>query len=153
MNQELRIFHDDGIIPTGDWIWVFGSNLKGIHGKGAAKVARVNFRAEYGVGDGPTGRAYAIPTKDRQIKSLPLADIAASVARFLEYAAQQPKTRFFVTAIGTQLAGYSNDQIGPMFADAPANCALPAQWRVYGTQPRRAIAPDQDKTTLRSEAS
>lgn len=105
-------------------IFVFGSNLAGVHGAGAALEANENFGAEYGVGVGPTGRAYAIPTKDKNIQTMPLDTIASFVAAFLKYAASQPKTEFFVTAIGCGLAGYTPEQIAPMFKDAPMNCTL-----------------------------
>lgn len=124
-------FHPDNTIPHGDWIWVFGSNTKGIHGKGAAKVAKVNFGAAYGVGRGRTGNAYAIATKDARLATLPLDSIQESVANFLEYAEDNPKLNFFVTRIGCVLAGYSDAQIAPMFAGAPGNCSLPDVWREY----------------------
>jgi hypothetical protein len=124
-------FHPDNTLPTGEWVFVFGSNLGGRHGKGAAKVAHKNFRAEYGVGAGPTGQAYAIPTKDKHLAVLPLEAIRGSVDAFVEYAKLHPKKDFFITAVGTGLAGYADDQIGPMFAAAPPNCSLPAQWRRF----------------------
>lgn len=128
-------FHPDGVIPKGDWIWVFGSNEKGVHGKGAAKVAHVSFGAEYGVGRGPTGRAYAIPTKRRPSMDdkdlVPLAQIQVSIEAFIDYASANKHLRFFVTAVGTGLAGYKDEQIGPMFAGAPDNCSLPQQWAPF----------------------
>lgn len=133
MSMPLPSFHPDNTIPDSSWIWVFGSNEKGAHGKGAAKVARVNFHAEYGVGRGPTAQAYAIPTKDRSLKPLPLESIYASVVDFLAYAAEHPKSKFFITRIGCVLAGYSDEEIGPAFADAPANCSLPDEWKQFCT--------------------
>lgn len=130
-NTSTTSFHRDNIIPTGDWVWVFGSNEAGRHGKGAAKIARVNFRAEYGVGRGPTGHAYAIPTKDKHLNVLPLESIQAEIDAFLDYARANPKVNFFVTAVGCGLAGYSSDVIGPKFAEAPANCSLPDIWKPY----------------------
>lgn len=121
--------HRDNTIPTGDWIFVFGSNLDGRHGAGAAKIARVNFRAEYGVAEGPTGRAYAIPTKDKKLATLPLEAIEQSVKTFVAHAASNPKLNFFVTRVGCGLAGYSDEDIAPFFADAPANCSMPVVWR------------------------
>lgn len=107
-------------------VFVFGSNLAGRHGKGAALHARLNFGAEYGVGVGPTGRAYAIPTKDARLRPLPLAEIAAHVKDFLIYAGQHlDDTAFMVTAIGCGLAGYTPADIAPMFKTAPSNCLLP----------------------------
>lgn len=87
-------------------IFVFGSNLAGRHGKGAALCARNEHGAQYGVGFGRTGNAYAIPTKDRQLRVLPLSVIAAYVADFLDYAQAHPDLAFQVTKIGCGLAGY-----------------------------------------------
>lgn len=110
-------------------IFVFGSNLAGRHGKGAALHARQNCGAKYGVGVGRTGNAYAIPTKDERIQTLPLERIAPHVADFLSYARANPALEFEVTRIGCGLAGYTDSQIAPMFAGAPDNCKLPDGWR------------------------
>ena len=109
-------------------IFVFGSNLAGRHGKGAALWARLHRGAEYGVGVGPTGRAYAIPTKDRQLQTLSLPSIQRYVTQFLVYAESRPDLDFQVTPIGCGLAGYKPDQIAPMFLGAPANCKLPPEF-------------------------
>lgn len=105
-------------------IFVFGSNLAGIHGAGAAKEAFNNFEAISGVGVGPTGRAYAIPTKDKNITTLSLHEIQKHVADFLQYARECSGDEFFVTAIGCGLAGYTPFDIAPMFKNAPQNCTL-----------------------------
>lgn len=110
-------------------IFVFGSNLAGRHGKGAALNARQHHGAVYGVGVGRTGNAYAIPTKDRALRVLPLAEIAPHVAAFVAYARENPSLWFEVTRIGCGLAGYRDAEISPMFASAPANCLLPDGWR------------------------
>lgn len=109
-------------------IFVFGSNLAGIHGKGAALYARKSHGAKYGIGVGRTGNSYAIPTKDEHIKTLPLAQIAKYVAEFLDYARAHPELEFQVTKIGCGLAGYSEHEIKPMFSGAPINCHLPDGW-------------------------
>lgn len=110
-------------------IFVFGSNLAGRHGKGAALYARRHCGAEYGVGVGRTGNSYAIPTKDERIRTLPLHKIAGYVVDFLDYARAHPELQFQVTKIGCGLAGYREHQISPMFKSAPANCHLPDWWR------------------------
>ena len=112
-------------------IFVFGSNLAGRHGAGAALTARRKYGAVYGVGVGRTGNAYAIPTKDRHLRPLPLRDIAVSVLVFLTYAADHPDLTFQVTAVGTGLAGYRHADIAPMFVGAPGNCRLPPEWGEY----------------------
>lgn len=130
--------HQDNTIPRGGddgWIWVFGSNL----GKGAAKVAHVNFGAKYGVGEGPTGKAYAIPTKTAKLAPLPLDEIKASVAKFIDYARANPKKQFFVTRVGCVLAGHADRDIGPLFAEAGLeNLSLPEEWREYTAEPAAA---------------
>lgn len=145
-------FHADNIIPTGDWIWVFGSNEKGAHGKGAAKVARVNFRAEYGVGEGRTASAYAIPTKDKRLATLPLSAIEQSVQAFLAYAAEHPKLNFFVTRIGCGLAGYLDSEIAPYFLQAPVNCSLPNDWKHFVVSSKHRLiensSESDDVTTI-----
>jgi len=112
-------------------IFVFGSNLAGRHGRGAALHARKYHGARLGCGQGRTGNSYAIPTKDDNLVVLSLKRIERYVAMFLSYAHMNPQLRFKVTAIGTGLAGYSDEDIAPMFADAPLNCALPIQWKPY----------------------
>jgi hypothetical protein len=112
-------------------IFVFGSNLAGRHGKGAALHARTHYGAEYGVGRGKTGCAYAIPTKDAALRVLPLERIESYVHEFILFAEDHPEHRFQVTAIGTGLAGYKHEQIAPMFKGVPSNCIMPTQWQEF----------------------
>lgn len=103
-------------------VFVFGSNLKGVHGKGAALYAKKYFSAKPGVGIGRTGNSYAIPTKDDNIKTLPLDKIQPYIKDFLLYAIGHPKTKFGLTRVGSGLAGYNwETQIKPMFGILPAN--------------------------------
>lgn len=118
-------------------IFVFGSNLAGRHGKGAALAARRQYGAIYGQGRGMQGSAYAIPTKDRRIRTLPLGEIERYVREFLQFAHEHPHLRFRVTAIGCGLAGYSPAEIAPLFEGAPGNCDLPSEFRavIEGLEP------------------
>lgn len=110
-------------------IFVFGSNEGGYHGAGAARTAREQYDAEMGVPFGPTGRAFAIPTKDSNIrKTLPLLTINLYVEAFLAYAKMAYAVNFQVTCIGCGLAGLKHQDIAPMFADAPDNCYFDTQW-------------------------
>ena len=112
-------------------IFVFGSNLAGRHGAGAALHATLHYGAARGIGRGRTGSAYAIPTKDKDLQTLPLDRIKYHVAVFLAYAKRESHLYFKVTAIGTGLAGYTHKQIAPMFKGAPSNCLLPDEWEEY----------------------
>jgi hypothetical protein len=114
-------------------IFVFGSNLAGRHGAGAALDARRYHGAVYGVGEGLMGNAYAIPTKDRELKPRTLEEIQQSVETFLAFArdVESIGMQFQVTRIGCGLAGYKDHEIGPMFATAPQNCELPVNWERY----------------------
>lgn len=110
-------------------IFVFGSNLAGRHGKGAALYALEHKGAIYGRGVGPQGNSYAIPTKGMRLQVLPLETIQLYVNTFIEYAKHNPELEFEVTRIGCGLAGYKDEQIAPMFKNAPPNCHLPEGWR------------------------
>jgi hypothetical protein len=112
-------------------IFVFGSNLAGRHGKGAALTAFRQYGAVYGQGHGLQGNSYAIPTKDENIKTLPLPKIKKYVEQFIRFAKLNPEMQFKVTAVGTGLAGYNEADIAPMFTEAPDNCILPVGWRNY----------------------
>lgn len=106
-------------------VFVFGSNLAGRHGKGAALWAKRHRGAIQGQGVGLQGDSWAIPTKDRQLRPLPLHEIGIYVAAFLAQAeVLYPHRTFEVTPIGCGLAGYTPDQIAPMFRNAPANVKL-----------------------------
>lgn len=110
-------------------IFVFGSNLAGRHGKGAALFAREHHGAQYGVGVGRTVNSYAIPTKGFNMRPLSLEQIYAHVQEFIRYAEVNPDLEFQVTRVGCGLAGYTDEQIGPMFITAPSNCHLPDEWK------------------------
>jgi hypothetical protein len=110
-------------------IFVFGSNLQGIHGAGSAKFAADFYGAVWGVGEGRTGNAYAIPTRERDIyTSRPLPAIQESVNTFLAYAQQHPRLAFDVVAIGCGNAGYTPEQMAPMFAGRSVNVFLPQEF-------------------------
>jgi hypothetical protein len=110
-------------------IFVFGSNMAGRHGKGAALAALREHGAIYGQGIGRQGNSYAIPTKSRGLRPLSLGVIQKHVLAFMGYAHLHPDLTFQVTRIGCGLAGYTDTDIAPMFAGCPANCVLPDGWR------------------------
>ena len=110
-------------------IFVFGSNLAGIHGAGSARCAMEEHGATYGIGVGISGNSYAIPTKDSNIESLPLSVIKLYVDQFIGYAREHRDDIFNIVAIGCGLAGFTPEQIAPMFVDAPDNCILPKDFK------------------------
>ncbi|QAZ45902.1 hypothetical protein [Mesorhizobium sp. Pch-S] len=111
-----------------DPVFVFGSNLAGRHGKGAALWAKQHRGAIYGQGEGYQGNSYAIPTKDERIQTLPLFRIRNYAHRFKRFAREHSELTFQLTPIGCGLAGYTPEQIAPMFDDAPANVNLPDEF-------------------------
>jgi hypothetical protein len=112
-------------------IFVFGSNLSGRHGRGAALRAREHHGAVSGKGVGLQGTSYAIPTKDHALRALPLEQIAHYVKRFIEFAREHSEMTFQVTRVGCGVAGYSDKQMAPLFAGAPENCQLPDEWKPF----------------------
>lgn len=109
-------------------IFVFGSNLAGRHGKGAALQAKKLFGAVNGVGAGRQGQCYAIPTKGRNLEVLPLSHIEAHVDMFRVYAKFRHDLIFLVTEIGCGLAGYTPEQVAPLFRNMPENVRLPKRF-------------------------
>jgi len=128
-------FHRDGTLPTNGEIFVFGSNLAGIHGAGAAKVALDKFGAVWGQGLGLHGQSYAIATKDRQIQTRDLELIERDIKIFNIYTtiSSNADKRWFITRVGCGLAGLRDDVIAPMFKlkGGAINCSFAEEWRKY----------------------
>lgn len=118
-------------------IFVFGSNKSGIHGAGAAAFAHKRLGAEWGVGEGMTGRCYALPTKGHKIEFIPIEEIKEAVDRFLAYASEHPDHDFKVTQVGCGLGGFTPEDIAPLFYSHPKNCHFDVKWQnwlPYGTK-------------------
>lgn len=111
-------------------VFVFGSNERGIHGGGAAKLACNKFGAVMFQGFGMAGQSFAIPTKDWQIETLHLTLIEFYVNRFVEFVKLNPNWYFYVTKIGCGLAGYGPEDIAWMFRECLTmeNVALPQEF-------------------------
>lgn len=118
-------------------IFVFGSNLGGIHGAGAALYAYRNHEAQMYIGVGITGNSYAIPTKDGSVNHhmvgspLPKYVVNHYVNQFNQHAQLTPDAEYQVTRIGCGLAGFRDDEIAPMFRDAPGNCTFDTDWKPW----------------------
>jgi len=92
---------------------VFGSNLAGHHGGGAARVAMNKFGAVWGQGVGLQGQSYGIPTMQGGVET-----IKPYVDEFIAFAQQHREYIFLVTRIGCGIAGFTDEEIAPLFASA-----------------------------------
>lgn len=131
-------------------IFVFGSNLYGKHHRGAARMAHRNFGAQWGVGVGPTGQCYAIPTMHGDIE-----DIKPYVDDFIEYARLHPNNRFLVTRVGCGIAGFKDKDMAALFKEARhlPNVNFPIEWittiyeddcldaYITGCEPEKKVCP------------
>jgi len=111
-------------------VFVFGSNLAGIHGAGSARAALDQYGALWGIGEGRQGDSYAIPTKDYNVwTTLSIERIRRYADNFILHALHHPDDTFDVVKIGCGLAGFKETEIAPLFKDAPENVNLPEGWR------------------------
>ena len=125
-----RITPDDIIALKPNEIFVFGSNLRGYHAGGAARTALLKFGAVMGNGDGIQGQSYAIPTMQGGVET-----IKPYVDKFIAFAADHPEKDFLVTRIGCGIAGFTPNDIAPLFKEAVHmhNVWLPADFlRILG---------------------
>lgn len=106
-------------------IFVFGSNLDGFHGGGAARIAMDRFGAVWGQGVGLQGQCYAIPTMQGGVET-----IKPYVDEFIAFAGQHPEYKFLVTRIGCGIAGFADEEIAPLFQEAlnVENIILPKEF-------------------------
>lgn len=106
-------------------IFVFGSNLQGAHGGGAARIAHLKFGAIMGQGVGMQGQCYAIPTMHGGVDA-----IKPYVDDFIKYASEHPEYKFLVTRIGCGIAGFRDGDMAPLFKDAVPveNIILPSSF-------------------------
>lgn len=109
-------------------VFVFGSDLAGRHNWGDALTALREHGAVYGRAVGLQGKSYGIPIQDEQGKLLPLPVIAQYIEAFLRFAATHRELRFSVTRLACGRNKYRDEQIAPLFANAPQNCQLPKSW-------------------------
>lgn len=130
-------YYEGNIEPSEGTVFVFGSNPEGRHGAGSAKVARERFGAVYGVGEGLTGNAYALPTKDLRIpgtRSIPKEKIIESIGKLYEVARSMPDRQFKVAyrtkADEVSLNGYAGLEMVRMFMEhtIPNNVWFSKDW-------------------------
>lgn len=94
-------------------IFVFGSNLQGYHGAGAARMALDKFGAVWGQGVGLQGQSYAIPTMEGGVET-----IKPYVDEFIDFVKQHPEYQFLLTRVGCGIAGFTDEEIAPLFGEA-----------------------------------
>ena len=127
--MDERRITPDFIKELGDHeIFVFGSNLAGMHGGGAAYIALKKFGAKLGQGVGLQGHSYGIPTMQGGVET-----IAPYVDEFIAFAREHSELRFLVTRIGCGIAGFDAEDIAPLFREAMdvENICLPRDfWEV-----------------------
>ena len=133
-------YYEGNIVPDANTIFVFGSNPEGRHGAGAARIAREQFGAIYGQGEGLQGNAYALPTKDLRVKenrglrSISEAQIIENIKKLYEVAKQNPNKQFKVAYRNTDQAslnGYTGLEMIDMFIKAgsiPSNIVFSKEW-------------------------
>lgn len=103
-------------------VFCFGSNLEGHHIGGAAHTALEKFGAVWGKGVGIQGQSYALPTMGG------IEQLKAYAKDFVEYAATHPDRTFYLTKVGCGIAGFSEDEVKPVFAYTPSNIVKPTGW-------------------------
>lgn len=118
-------------LPTD--VFVFGSNSRGHHGCGSAKFAHQFLGAMFGVAEGKTGGAYALPTRDYvggDFITRPIKDIEESIHKLIDFSLSHPHLNFKVARIGCTNAGLSDEEVSSIFKkiDYPSNIILPRLW-------------------------
>lgn len=109
-------------------IFVFGSNLLGQHGGGAAKIAHEKFGARWGVGMGLTGQCYAFPTLNEKYEKMEVSELKAFVASLKLTAELIPSKLFLLTKVGCGIAGFEESEMKVLFEDMPPNVIKPKGW-------------------------
>lgn len=127
MTEGLQL-KPDIIYHEKDFIFVFGSNLLGIHGTGAALHASRHRGASIKVPEGLSGTSYALPTKKEPYSFMSLNEVKRHVDNFLLFASDNPDKKFQVTRLGCGRAGFKDSDISTLLRDAPTNCYLPGIW-------------------------
>lgn len=118
-------------------IFVFGSNLAGRHGAGAARLA-LKWGAVMGGGIGLHGQTYAFPTLNPSLDKLSIGGLSASVDHLVATARRNPEFIFLVTEVGCGIAGFTVEEVAPLFAPCVdvANIHLPERfWAVLNARP------------------
>lgn len=113
---------------TPDQIIVVGTNMNGHHYGGAAAQAHEDFGLAWGIAEGLSGQTYAFPTLEREMTRRGMKALERSRDKLFEAAKALPDKTFLLTKVGCGIAGYTEDEIRPLFANAPSNIIRPSDW-------------------------
>lgn len=126
----MKITSENITVLAENEIFVFGSNLNGAHGAGAAYTAYKSFGAEMGVGEGMTGQCYALPTKDKNMEPVKSRALYFSLQELRKEIIANPDKHFLITRIGCGLAGFKDYEVAPLMQDFMEleNVSLPKEF-------------------------
>ncbi|APX62400.1 A1S_2505 family phage non-structural protein [Acinetobacter schindleri] len=144
-------YHDESIVKSlpENTVFVFGSNMAGLHAGGAARTALEHFGAVEGVGRGWSGQSYAIPTMNEHLQQMPLSQIQHYIDDFKIYTKNHPKNNYFLTSVGCGIAGYKVEEIAPMFKGISHNVIFPQSFRPFVEKPLPKLNEKFLKTIFR----
>lgn len=134
MAKRLKYrYHQNNTIPEypSNYIFVFGSNLAGLHRIDYGPIAETMYGAETGIGIGFSGRSYALPVKDRFIRYLSLSEITKYINLFKQFTHEHPNKQFWITNMCEDKKGYKPYELGRLFAGCNTNCVFPLAWKPY----------------------
>ena len=109
-------------------VFIFGSNAAGKHAGGAAAQAYEDFGAKWGIGEGLEGQSYAFPTLDANFQKVSNTRLHASRLKLYECAERHPDKEFLLTKVGCGIAGFPEEKMRKLFANAPKNITKPRGW-------------------------
>ena len=133
MKQRVTSNHIERLQPNE--IFVFGSNLSGHHGGGAALLAMNKWGAIWGQGVGLQGQTYGIPTMQGGVET-----IRPYVDEFIQFANKHPEMTFLVTEIGCGIAGFTPQEIGNSHGWTRHQCTrLSVPFQLLRRRPRKAL--------------
>lgn len=132
MAKRLKYkYHTENDPVTETEIYTFSSNLAGLHREIYSQVASDHFGASTGVSIGYNGRCYAIPIKDRFMRSMFLPELKRLVANFRDFTLSRPDLSFYVVRFDNASSVFKTWEIAPLFAGCGKNCRFPVQWKPY----------------------
>lgn len=132
MPKRLKYkYHTENDPVLSDRVYVFSSNLAGLHRELYSGPASSLFGAQTGVSEGFCGKSYAIPVKDRFMRHLSLGEIKRYIQEFKQFTLSHPEMTFHVVRLENVVNSLKTWQIAPLFSGCAKNCSFPVQWKTY----------------------